>query len=64
MARTVTDGPFEVASSPFSISHTGAALRNRGVRLSTYGYLGHMWELYAMWTWTAAFLAASAAQRG
>jgi len=64
MARTVTDGPFEVASSPFSISHIGAALRNRGVRLSTYGYLGHMWELYAMWTWTAAFLAASAAQRG
>ena len=45
MARTVTDGPFEVASSPFSISHIGAALRNRGVRLSTYGYLGHMWEL-------------------
>jgi hypothetical protein len=36
-------------------------LRNRGVRLSTYGYLGHMWELYAMWTWTASFLAASAA---
>jgi MFS family permease len=23
-----------------------------------------MWELYAMWTWTAAFLAASAAERG
>ena len=37
-------------------------IRNRGVRLSTYGYLGHMWELYAMWTWTAAFLAASAAE--
>ena len=64
MARTVTDGPFEVDASPFSIRHVGAAVRNRGVRLSTYGYLGHMWELYAMWTWTAAFLAASAAQRG
>jgi len=64
MARTVTDGPFEVAPSPFSIRHIGAALRNRGVRLSTYGYLGHMWELYAMWTWTAAYLTASAAQRG
>ena len=64
MIITVSDGPFEVASSPFSIHHIGAAVRNRGVRLSTYGYLGHMWELYAMWTWTAAFLAASAAQRG
>ena len=64
MVRTVTDGPFEVASSPFSVGQVGAALKNRGVRLSTYGYLGHMWELYAMWTWTAAFLAASATQRG
>jgi MFS family permease len=34
------------------------------VRLSTYGYLGHMWELYAMWTWTAAFLSASALAYG
>ncbi|HUC39717.1 MAG TPA: MFS transporter, partial [Gemmatimonadales bacterium] len=23
------------------------------------GYLGHMWEVYAMWTWMAAFVAAS-----
>ena len=64
MISTVSDGPYEVASSRFSFHHIGAAVRNRGVRLSTYGYLGHMWELYAMWTWTAAFLAASAAQRG
>jgi len=64
MIVKVSDGPFEVPSSPFSFHHIGAAVRNRGVRLSTYGYLGHMWELYAMWTWTAAFLAASAAQRG
>jgi MFS family permease len=34
------------------------------VRLATYGYLGHMWELYAMWTWTATFLAASAEAAG
>lgn len=32
--------------------------------LSTCGYLGHMWELYAMWTWTAAFLLASATVSG
>ncbi|MEN8233679.1 MAG: MFS transporter [Actinomycetota bacterium] len=64
MSVTVSDGPFEVEASPFSFRHIGAAVKNRGVRLSTYGYLGHMWELYAMWTWTAAFLAASAAARG
>ncbi|MFC7608008.1 MFS transporter [Teichococcus aestuarii] len=34
------------------------ALGNRAVLLATGGYLGHMWELYAMWSWMLAFLAA------
>ena len=64
MIFAVRDGPYEVAVSPFSWSHLGGILRNRGFRLSTYGYLGHMWELYAMWTWTAAWLTASAVEGG
>ena len=60
----VRDGPYETEGSPFSWTLAGAVVANRGVRLSTFGYLGHMWELYAMWTWTAAFLAASAAAGG
>lgn len=60
----VEDGPYETAPSRFSWGQVGAVLRNDGVRLSTYGYLGHMWELYAMWTWTAAYLAASANASG
>jgi len=60
----VSDGPYETERVSFSWHHVGAAARDRGVQLSTYGYLGHMWELYAMWTWTAAFLAASAAAGG
>jgi MFS family permease len=55
----VTDGPYDTPPPRFSLRQVGAVVRNPGVRLSTYGYLGHMWELYAMWTWTAAFLAAS-----
>jgi MFS family permease len=64
MTFRVTDGPFEVPVSAFSWAHVRGVIGNRGFRLSTYGYLGHMWELYAMWTWTAAWLLASARDGG
>jgi MFS family permease len=64
MLKFVRDGPYDTAPSPFSIRLVGSVVANKGVRLSTYGYLGHMWELYAMWTWTAAFLVASAEAGG
>jgi len=64
MWTLLEDGPFETARQRFSVRQIGTVVGNRGFRLSTYGYLGHMWELYAMWTWTAAFLAASAEEAG
>lgn len=64
MARLVDDGPFEIPRQHFSLRLAGRALSSRGVRLATFGYLGHMWELYAMWTWVGAFLVASAEARG
>ncbi len=60
----VRDGPFEVPAQRFSLRLVGRTVRNREFRLASYGYFGHMWELYAMWTWTASFLAASAAAGG
>ncbi|HEX5474521.1 MAG TPA: MFS transporter [Vicinamibacterales bacterium] len=55
----VQDGPYVSASAPFDPRAAAAVLHIRGVRLAILGYLGHMWELYAMWTWIATFAAAS-----
>lgn len=58
------DGPHVAASAPFDRHALRIVLRHRGVRLATLGYLGHMWELYASWTWIAGFAAAALASRG
>jgi MFS family permease len=60
----VRDGPYVTATSRFDRHAIRRILQTRGARLATYGYLGHMWELYAMWTWIAVFAAASLAASG
>jgi len=58
---TYRDGPYPFASRPFSWHQVRDVVRIREWRLATGSYLGHMFELYAFWTWIPSFLAASIA---
>ena len=49
------DGPHTFERRPFSIKLVGTVVRHRETRLAIAGYLGHMWELYAMWSLIAVF---------
>jgi len=52
-------GPNHVRAKSFDPTAITDAWRNVGIRRAFGGYFGHMWELYAMWTWLGVASAVS-----
>jgi MFS family permease len=52
-------GPHHARAPQFTPAAILLIVTERRIRLPFFGYLGHMWELYAMWSWAGAIASTS-----
>jgi MFS family permease len=60
MLALVPDGPHHARSSGFDRRGLIVIFETRALRAASFGYFGHMWELYTFWAFVPFFLQAYA----
>jgi MFS family permease len=60
----VSDGPFKKQGSGFHPGILGQVFRSKEFRAASFGYFGHMWELYTLWAFVPVMLTMNAKRYG
>ena len=61
MLLLVPDGPYGVKGTRFNSKALVIIFRSRDLRSASFGYFGHMWELYTLWAFLPVLIGAYAA---